>query len=259
MENDKLIVEKKGAVATLYMNRPEKRNAFTLAMWDAIPGIMQDLEQDENIKVVIVRGIDETAFSAGADISEFTTLRSTAEGERTYTETVLKAEAALASLSKPSIAMIQKYCIGGGSIIALACDLRFSSDTGIFGVTPAKIGIVYTFSGTKHIVDLVGPARAKDILFSGRDLDAYEAYEYGLIDRIFADEEIAGKTYEYAYMLTKRSQKTIQGAKKIIGDIMNGALKETNEINRLVLSSYASDDYKEGVRAFLEKRPPNFK
>lgn len=144
-------------------------------------------------------------------------------------------------------------------MIALACDLRISSDTGIFAITPAKIGLIYSFAGTKHLVDLVGPSRAKDILFSGRDLSAYEAYSYGLVDRIVTDDEIVAKTYEYAKLLTKRAQKTIKGAKYMINAISNGVNTETEEIRNLTENSYASSDYKEGVRAFLEKRVPAFK
>jgi enoyl-CoA hydratase len=258
MANEYLFLDKKGEIATLYMNRPDKKNALNYAMWRSIPNLLEKVEQDDEIKVLIIRGVDKTAFAAGADISEFTTLRSTAEGERIYNEAVSQAEESLFQFSKPTIAMIQKYCIGGGSLLALACDLRFSSESGIFGITPAKLGIVYSFFGTKRLVDLVGPARAKDILYSGRNIDAQEAYHYGLIDRIYSEDEIEAKTYEYAQTLARRSQKTIKGAKKIIGEIMNGIMHPSPEIQQLLDGSYESEDYKEGVKAFLEKRTPNF-
>ncbi|HBN84796.1 MAG TPA: hypothetical protein DDZ89_13240, partial [Clostridiales bacterium] len=242
MENDYLFVEKKDAIATLFINRPEKRNALNLEMWSNLPKILRELDEADDVKVLVIRGIDETAFAAGADISEFTSLRSTAVGEQKYNKVVAQAEAAIANFSKPTISMIQKYCIGGGCVIALACDLRFSSETGIFAVTPSKIGIIYSFAGTKHLVDLVGPSRAKDILFSGRELSVYEAYSYGLIDRIIMDEEIVEKTYEYAEILSKRAQKTIKGAKKMIHEIQNGAKTETEEIRQLTVNSYASTD-----------------
>lgn len=259
MDKGYLYLKKRNAIATLVLNRPEKRNVLNYEMWCAIPELIRQAEEDDEIKVLIVRGADESAFSAGADVSEFTTLRSTAEGERVYNEAVMRAEAAFYHFSKPVIAMIQKYCIGGGSLLALACDLRFCSENGVFGITPSKLGIVYAFSGTKKLVELAGAARAKDILFSGRELDAREAYAYGLVDRVFPDREIAEKTYEYAEMLTRRSQTSIKGAKKVIREIMNGAVEESEEVSRLVASSYASEDYKEGVRAFLEKRLPNFR
>lgn len=256
--NKSLFVEKQGAIATLYINRPEKKNAFNLEMWNEFPSLISDVEQDDSVKVLIIRGIDETVFAAGADISEFKTLRSTPEGEQHYNEVVMRAEAALMNLSKPTIAMIQKYCVGGGCILALACDMRFSAESGIFAITPAKIGIIYTFSGTKNLVDLIGPARAKDILYSGRELGAEEAYQFGLVDRVYSNQDILAKTYEYAHLLTMRAQRTIKGAKTIIKEIMSGAAEESEEVNRLIVGSYGSKDYKEGVAAFLEKRQPQF-
>ncbi|MDQ0338193.1 enoyl-CoA hydratase/carnithine racemase [Caldalkalibacillus uzonensis] len=251
--------EKKEGIATLYFNRPEKRNAFYLGMWNMIGDALEELQEDREVKVLIIRGVDETAFAAGADISEFKTVRYTAEGAKTYNDSVLAVEEKLIHFPKPTIAMIQKYCVGGGLELALACDMRFSSETGLFGITPAKLGIVYNLSPTKNLVDLVGPARAKDILFSGRLLDAKEAYEYGLVERVYADDEIVEKTYEYAKTLTERAQRSIKGSKRIIHEILNGAQDESPEIAQMILDSFESDDYKEGVRAFLEKRKPNFK
>lgn len=258
MEQNHLYVEKKDRVATLYINRPEKRNALNYEMWASIPGILDQLEKDDDVKVLIIRGKDKSAFSGGADISEFSTLRSTLEGEQKYNETVSQAEEAIARFSKPTIAMIHGYCIGGGMILALACDLRFSSEKAIYAITPAKLGIVYTFSGTKRLVDLVGPARAKDILFSGRLLDAQEAFQYGLIDRVWKEEDTEEETYRYAEMLTNRAPRSIMGAKTMIAQIMAGLTEETDEIRELVSGSYASEDYKEGIRAFMEKRAPRF-
>ncbi|MDQ0339955.1 enoyl-CoA hydratase/carnithine racemase [Caldalkalibacillus uzonensis] len=259
MATEHLFLEKQGHVATLYLNRPEKKNALTYEMWAAIPGFIEEVEADDEIKVLIIRGVNGEAFAAGADISEFETLRSTPEGAMKYNEKVLAAEAALYNCSKPIIAMIQKYCIGGGCEIAAACDLRFTSENGIFGITPAKLGLIYDLSATKNVVDLIGPSRAKDILFSGRFLDAQEAFAYGLVDHVYPDEEIVEKTYAYAEMVASRAQKTVKGAKKIIREILNGATEETEEIKQMILDSFVSSDYKEGVRAFLEKRQPQFK
>lgn len=259
MSKGYVFTEKEGSIATLYFNRTEKRNALNLEMWTTIPELLKELELDDEIKVLVLRGVDETTFAAGADISEFKTLRSTVEGARQYNDKVLEAEAILYHFSKPTIAMIQKYCVGGGCELAMACDLRFSSENGIFGITPAKLGLIYNLAGTKNLVDIVGPARAKDILFSGRLLDAKEAYEFGLIDRVYNDKEVVHKTYEYAKLVSERAQKAVKGSKKIIKEILNGATEESTEITQMILNSFESEDYKEGVRAFLDKRKPNFK
>lgn len=259
MSNGYIYTDKNGSIATLYFNRADKKNALTLEMWTVIPKLLKELESNDEIKVLVIRGVDETAFAAGADISEFKTLRSTSEGARHYNDMVLAAEASLYHFSKPTIAMVQKYCVGGGCEIAMACDLRFSSENGIFGITPAKLGLVYNLAGTKNLVNVVGPARAKDILFSGRLLDAKEAYQYGLIDRVYNDAEVVQKTYEYAELISERAQKAVKGSKKIINEILNGATEESSEISEMILNSFESEDYKEGVKAFLDKRNPNFK
>ncbi|PYZ96676.1 hypothetical protein CR205_13330 [Alteribacter lacisalsi] len=254
-----LILTKEGSIATIVINRAEKRNALTHEMWKDLPDLLNDVEEDENIKVLIVSGAGKQAFAAGADISEFNTLRASAEGARVYNEATQNAEKKLEQLSKPTIAMIQGFCVGGGLEIALACDFRFTSDTGVFGITPAKIGIIYNLAGTKKLVDLVGPARAKDILFSGRMLDAEEAYEIGLVERLYAESELTEKTYDYANLLASRAQNSIRGLKRVITEVEYGAVVESKEIEDLILQSFDSDEYLEGVKAFQEKRKPVFK
>lgn len=258
MKKNDLILEKKGEIATIYFNRPEKRNALTHEMWKEIPKLVEDVENDKSIKVLIIRGVDETCFAAGADISEFETLRANAEGAKIYNDATHKAERALATMSKPSIAMIQSYCIGGGLEIALACDFRFSDTRGKFGITPARLGLVYSLTATKQLVDLVGPATAKYILFSGKILDVDHALRVGLIDEVHSPEEIVDKTYEFAQGLCEKAQYTIRSMKEIIGLIQAGQTEESERTEYLRTSSFDTDDYKEGVRAFLEKRKPNF-
>ena len=253
-----LYLEKQGAVATIFFNRPEKRNAFTLDMWKKIPLLLEEAENDSRIKVLILRSVDDQAFAAGADITEFKTLRSNAEGARKYNAISLQAGKKLAMLSKPTISMIQGYCIGGGCELAIACDFRFADKTAKFAITPAKLGIIYNLDGSKHLVDLVGPARAKDILYSGRVVEAEEALQIGLIERMFSAEEVEEQTYKYAERLARNAQMSIRGSKKVIREISNGATEESHKIAELVLSSFESTDYQEGVQAFMEKRKPNF-
>ncbi|SDH25218.1 Enoyl-CoA hydratase/carnithine racemase [Alteribacillus persepolensis] len=258
MEKNDLFVKKEAGVATLFINRPEKKNAFHYDMWRAFPRLLHEIENDTEVQALVIRGVDDSVFIAGADVGEFQTVRATEEGEAEYNRAVEEAEAALMKFSKPSIAAIQRHCIGGGCIIALAADMRFSAHNGLFGITPAKLGIIYMYSSTKNLADIVGPSRAKDLLFSGRIVGAQEAYQIGLVDHLYADEEIIEKTYEYAKMLTKRSQRTVKGAKQAIDEWSRGYREPSGALKQMIDSSYSSEDYKEGVRAFLEKRSPNF-
>lgn len=254
-----LYIEKADTIATIVINRPDKRNAFTLDMWKTLTSLLAELEADEATKVVVIRGVDDTAFAAGADISEFISNRSSAEKAKAYNDKSMEAVDRLHTFSKPTIAMIRKYAVGGGLDIALSCDFRFSAEDGIFAITPAKLGIVYNLTSTKRLVDLIGPSRTKEILYTARTLDVQEAHRFGLLDRIYSSEELVEKTYEFARLLTQRSQVSIRGTKQMVGAILKGQTEEDEQIEQLVLQSFNSDDYKEGVQAFLEKRKPNFR
>jgi enoyl-CoA hydratase len=249
-----ILLNKTEGIATIYLNRPEKKNAMTLEMWKQIPKLLADMENDKEINSVIIRGVNEEAFCAGADIEEFSIERVNASRSQNYDNQVTAAGDALENFSKPIIAMIEGPCIGGGSEIALACDIRFSSETGIFGITPAKIGLIYGVPQTKRLIDAVGPSRAKDILFSGRFLDPTEAYQFGLIDRVYPTESIVEETYNYAKLLGNRSQSTIKAAKKISQAILAGTVDKEFDHN----TAYFSNDIHEGIKAFKEKRKPQF-
>jgi enoyl-CoA hydratase len=259
MSTNHIYLEKTGEIATIYFNQPEKRNALTHEMWKTIPTLLQDVDQDRGIKVLVLRGVDEKAFAAGADISEFKTLRSTPEGAKTYNDACHKAERMLSNFKKPTIAMVQGPCIGGGCELALACDFRFSDSTGRFGITPAKLGLVYSLDATKQLVNLVGPSNAKFILLSGKIIDVERAFRIGLVDEIYSPEEIVEKTYEFAELICQNAQFTVRSMKYIVSEIMNGATEDTEETKRLRLDSFSTEDYQEGVRAFMEKRKPQFK
>jgi enoyl-CoA hydratase len=258
VSREELYLETEGNIATLVINRPEKRNPISYRMWQALPGLMREVERDPAIKVLVVRGAGSAAFSAGADISEFADFRADSRGARLYNEATHEGERAVANLAKPSIAMVRGHCVGGGCELALACDLRFSDTTGRFAITPAKLGIVYSLTATKQLVDLVGPARASYILLSGRQIDAQRAYEIGLVDELHAPEELEARTREFAELLSSRAQYSVRSMKRIIRLIQGGEVEETEETLRLRNESFDTDDYEEGVRAFLEKRPPRF-
>lgn len=255
--SDDIFLERDGAVAVLVLNRPAKRNALTYDMWHRMPALLTEFEQDPKLRVLVVRGAGDRAFSAGADISEFETLRVSSTQTQAYNETTAKAQDMLAALSKPTIALVQGVCVGGGCGVALSCDLRYSDASATFAITPAKLGIVYPVPVTKRLVDLVGPAQAKAILLTGLSLDAARARELGLVNDVFA-EEIDERVREIAGTLSSRAQYSVRSMKRIVEMISAGLHQENEETLALRSAAFDTPDYREGVRAFLEKRPANF-
>ncbi|WP_020573204.1 enoyl-CoA hydratase-related protein [Actinopolymorpha alba] len=255
---DDLLVDRDGSVATVVLNRPATHNAITLGMYTALPALLADLEADDAVKAVVLRGAGDKAFASGADIREFEEVRGNATSARAYNDRVAAAERALEGLSKPTIAMIHGYCIGGGCGLALAADLRFGDERTRMAITPAKLGLVYSLESTKRLVDLVGPSRAKWILMSGQQLAADDALRLGLVDETTTVDELEKLTYDFAHLLTTRAQFSVRAAKTIVNRIMAGQSAEDAVTTGLRNSSFDTSDYAEGVRAFLEKRPPRF-
>jgi enoyl-CoA hydratase/carnithine racemase len=249
-----LSLEIDGAVATLTIDRPAKRNAMSFEMWSALPGLLGEVEADESVRALVIRGTDH--FSAGADISEFTSLRADPGGARRYGAAVHAGERSIATLTKPAIAAVTGVCVGGGCEIALACDLRVAAEDARFGITPAKLGIVYNATSTKRLVDAVGPSWARQILFTGEIIDAATALRIGLVNELCADP--VARATELARTMASRSQVSVRGAKTIITRITDGHRDEDESVHALYEASVTSDDYAEGVQAFLEKRPPRF-
>ncbi len=253
--NDVIRLEKNGEIAELILNRPDKKNALNRAMWDAIPTLMKEAEDDRAIKVVVMHGGTAGAFAAGADIGEF----GANGGGAGYRDTVFAAMHAIGDFPKPTLAMISGPCIGGGCGLALACDLRFADSTARFGITPAKLGLAYGLYDTKRVVEAVGPANAKDILFTGRIMGADEAKDMNLIDRLVAPEELRQATWDYAQLICANSQYSVRASKKTIQLILEGATDDTPETQALFADAFSGEDFREGTKAFLEKRKPSFK
>ncbi|MEV5936009.1 enoyl-CoA hydratase/isomerase family protein [Streptomyces sp. NPDC093250] len=232
------------SVATVVIRHPAKRNAMTAAMWAALPPLLDTLAADPDVRVLVLTG-DGSTFCAGADIS---TLRgSPAEAQRL----AVAAEEALAAFPKPTLAAVRGHCVGGGAQLAAACDLRFAEEGARFGVTPAKLGIVYPASATRRLVSLVGPATAKYLLFSGELIDTDRALRTGLVDEVLPGDELDARVAEFTRTLVSRSQLT-QGAAKEFADGRPDREAYWHERAR------ESDDTTEGVTAFLERRPPRF-
>lgn len=256
--NPHLYLQREGDIGRLVIDRPAKRNALSLAMWRAIPPLLEKVENDPALKVLIVQGVDDSAFAAGADIGEIEEHAGSEELAWKFMDAVHLAETAVGRCSKPVIAMIRGDCIGGGIEIALACDLRFAQVGSRFGIPPAKLGLVYSLASTARLVQLVGPGLARDYLFSGRLFDSAEARAAGLIDREIAADVILEETRAYAEALCRRSQWSIRAAKAVIRAALAGEQSESDEIRRWRGGSFLGPDLREGVRAFHERRAAEF-
>ncbi|MPY84897.1 MAG: enoyl-CoA hydratase [Actinophytocola sp.] len=246
-----------GNVARLTFTRPDKHNAISFDMWSAIPGIVAEVEADPAITALVLTGEGEN-FSAGADIAEFGELRSTADGAALYDKAVHAAVTALAEMVTPSIAMIRGNCIGGGCQVSVACDFRFAAEDARFGITPAKLGIVYDYTSTHQLVSLVGPANARYFLLSANLVGAARAREMGLVNEVRPAGELAGAVEEFVATLATRSQTSVRGMNRIIGKIAAGQDEQDDEIDQLRRDAIHGADYAEGVAAFLERRKPRF-
>ncbi|WP_426246879.1 enoyl-CoA hydratase-related protein [Nocardioides sp. LHG3406-4] len=256
---DHLLVEHRDSVATIVLNRPESHNAINVAMYGALPDLVRGLDADPAVKVIVVRGAGRHSFASGADISEFEQERGSAERARGYNEKVAAAEHAIEELTKPTIAMVHGYCIGGGAGLALACDLRFADTDARFAITPAKLGLVYSLESTKRMVDLVGPSRATWVLTSGLHIPAQRAYELGLFDELTEPEELEKLTYEFADTVAGRAQLSVRAGKAMVRRVTQGQVRDDDETTQIRNSSFDTEDYAEGVRAFLGKRAPEFR
>lgn len=256
---DDLLVEQEGAVATLTLNRPQSRNAINMGMYQALPDLVAGLDKDPDVKVIVIRGAGEKSFASGADITEFEKERGSAAAARNYNEKVAGAERAIEGLSKPTIAMIHGFCIGGGAGLALACDLRFADTRARFAVTPAKLGLVYSLESTKRVVDLAGPSRAKWILMSGQQIEAQRAWELGLFDELVEPDELAKYTHDFAEVITTRAQFSVRMGKEMVRRVVSGQVADDEATLDIRNSSFDTEDYAEGVRSFLAKRPPEFR
>ncbi|MFD3717945.1 enoyl-CoA hydratase/isomerase family protein [Streptomyces sp. NPDC058674] len=230
-------------VATVVISHPAKRNAMTAAMWRALPGLLADLAADPAVRALVLTGAGPT-FCAGADISSLT-------GGEDPQALAVAAEEALAAFPKPTLAAIRGFCVGGGSQLAAACDLRFAEEGASFGVTPAKLGIVYPASSTRRLSSVVGPAWAKYLLFSAELIDAEQALRAGFLNELLPAGRLDGRVADFTRILTSRSRLTQAAAKEF-------ADGRTDRDAHWAAQAAGSGDTAEGVAAFLGRRTPDF-
>ncbi|HEX9432721.1 MAG TPA: enoyl-CoA hydratase [Burkholderiales bacterium] len=255
---ERIIARKDGAIGWLIFNNPERRNAVSLDMWQAIPGVLGDFGADDAIRVVVLAGAGDKAFVSGADISQFEKQRSTAETVAHYDEIGEKAQTALKNFDKPVIAMIRGYCIGGGLNIANLCDLRIAADDARLGIPAAKMGLGYRASSMKNLVDVVGKAAALEIMITARQFSADEARHMGLVHKVVPVAALEKATREYCDMIAANAPLTMRSAKRIIREVARNDY-DAAACSAWVKECFDSDDYREGRRAFMEKRKPVFK
>ena len=256
---DKMLARKEGRVGYLIFNNPERHNAVSLDMWDAAGHILDDFARDDAVRVVVVTGAGGKAFVSGADISKFESERASQEAVARYNVSVEKSYSSVHDFPKPTIAMIRGYCIGGGLGLAVSCDLRICSEGSRFAVPAAKLGLGYAYPGLKRLVDVVGPAFAKEIFFTARQFDAAEAREMGLVNRVVPDAELERYVKDYADTIAGNAPLTVNSVKFIVGEVMKDESdRDMQRCDELVAQCFASRDYVEGRTAFMEKRKPVF-
>ena len=244
-------------VGRLVLNRPEKRNAISSAMWHALPLAVARLASDPAVHVVVLEGA-AGQFAAGADITEFPDAYGTRQQATAYAALLAAAMDALAACRKPTLAAISGACVGAGVALALCCDMRFAASDAYFAVTPAKLGIAYSFTDTQRLVACIGASAARDMLFSARRVDAWEAQRLRLVDRVFAADKITAGTLAYARGLAGMSQESIRVARDFIARAAAGQRDENDATRRAYLDVLETPDFAVGLRAFLEKRAPRF-
>jgi len=256
---DRMILRREGSTGWMLFNNPARHNAVSLDMWDAVPGIIAAFDRDDAIRCVVVAGAGGKAFVSGADISEFAEKRSTRETIAHYNSVGERARRALEACRKPTIAMIQGWCIGGGVGIALSCDLRIASDDSRFGVPAARLGIGYGYAGVARLADIVGPSFAKEIFYTARHFDAGEALRMGLVNRVLPTAELEAYVRDYAGRIGANAPLSIAAVKRCVDEYLKDpAERDLAACQAAVDACARSADYVEGRTAFMEKRKPVF-
>jgi enoyl-CoA hydratase len=256
----KILQRAADGVGVITFNNPEKRNAMSLDMWEGLGLALVELRDDAEVRVVILTGAGDKAFVSGADISQFEKNRHNAAAAEEYSKKSAAQRALLADYPKPIIACIRGFCLGGGMQVAMAADIRIASEHSQFGIPAAKLGIAYGYDGLKHLVSLVGPSWARLIMYTGMKVDSAEALRIGLVDRVVPDTELWGATMEIARTISGNAPLAIQAAKITIAQVLKDSDKrDMDAIKEIGTACMDSEDFREGRRAFMEKRKPDFK
>jgi enoyl-CoA hydratase len=254
-----ILVQHDGPIATVVINRPAMRNAISFAMWTELARVTEELDKTESVRAIVYRGAGTVAFASGADISEFKEQRKDAASAARYNAATGTAYSTIRECPKPTVAMIFGFCMGGAMAVAMACDMRFAAEGSKFGIPAARLSIIYGADSVGQLVDLVGPAYAKDILYSARTVDDREALAMGFVQRLLPAAELEAYTYDYLRKVADNAPLSVRGAKATVEAYLLGLTDERRKrLRDLAVEATESDDYKEGTRAFLEKRAARF-
>jgi enoyl-CoA hydratase len=247
-------------VGIITFNNPEKRNAMSLEMWEGFGQALIELRDDQDVRVVVMNGAGDKAFVSGADISQFEKTRHNAEASEEYSRRSAAQRALLANYPKPTIACIRGFCLGGGMQVAMSADIRLAAENSQFGIPAAKLGIAYGYDGLKHLVSLVGPSWARLLMYTGMRIDSAEALRIGLVDRVVSDADLWNATLEIARTISGNAPLAIKAAKITIAQVLQDPQqRDMDAIKQIGIACMDSEDFREGRRAFMEKRKPEFK
>jgi len=255
---ERLLAKKDGALGWIVFNNPERRNAVSIDMWEAVPAALEAFEKDSSVRVVVLAGAGDKAFISGADISQFEKQRSSQEQVQRYEDISEAAQAKLAGFEKPVIAMIRGYCLGAGVNVANVCDLRIAGDDARFGIPAGKMGLGYRATSMKNLVDTVGTPFAREIMLTARHFTAAEALHMGLVHRVVAAAELEAFTRKYCEDIAANAPLTLRAAKRTIREVSKRQY-DVELCKSWVRECFESEDYAEGRRAFMEKRKPQFR
>jgi len=256
-ETPRIHARKDGALGWMIFSNPARRNAVSIEMWQAMPGVLEDFAADPAIRCVVLAGAGDKAFVSGADISQFESQRAGPDAVQRYEALAEGAQAKLQAFDKPTLAMVRGYCLGAGLNIANACDLRIAGDDARFGIPAARMGLGYRASSMKSLVDIIGAAWAREMMLAARQYTALEAKEMGLVHRVVAAAELESYTRQYGQSIAANAPLTMRAAKRIIREITRTHY-DAALCKSWVKECFDSADYAEGRRAFMEKRKPNF-
>src|SRR5262245_56170596 len=239
----KMIARKEGGIGWMIFNQPEKHNAVSYAMWQAVPKIMAAFEADPEVRVIVLTGAGEKAFVSGADISEFEEKRSAEDSIKVYDAAGEAAQRSLIEAEKPTIAMIRGICIGGGLAIALNTDIRICSANSVFAVPAARLGLGYKYPGIRRLVDIVGPAFAKEISFTAGKFSAEDARVMGLVNRVVPEPELEERVRTLAATIAANAPLTVKAAKIAIdAAVTDPELRRMAEVDAAIKACFASED-----------------